>query len=137
MKLRASFCDPFSADILQLGEFDGEKIIETFESIDWPDYLKRMMSAKEGEIHYSPSLEVEKTEIRHGLSISAVGEPENYEFYIFYCRPKKVKSFFGLREKVTDKYLTDVTGQTRQDVIDCLNALIENNTQFLEDKMGG
>ncbi len=32
-------------------------------------------------------------------------------------------------------YLTDIQGQTENDVIECLNALIKNDLQFLENKI--
>lgn len=136
MNFRASFCDPFQKDIIELGSMSKDGIIDKFEQTPWSDILRQMSLAREDEIHYSPSLEIENRDNKHGLAISAVGEPDSFEFYIFYKRPKKLKSFFGLREKANDNYTTDKTGQTRQDVIDCLNALLKNDTQFLANKIG-
>lgn len=136
MNLRASFCDPFSRDIIELGPIDKDEVIQKFESIYWQDYLRRMQSAKESEIHFSPSLEIQNADTRHGLDISAVGEPDNFEFYIFYKRPKKVKGFLRFRDTIDENYLTDKTGQTRQDVIDCLRALINDDTDFIANKIG-
>ncbi len=132
MEFRASFCDPFKKDIIELGDIEKEKVIEKFHSIDWNDYLKRMKSAKESEMYYSPSLEVENKNNKNGLSISAI---DGKEWYIFYKRPKMVKRFFGLSEKLNENYLTDITGQTEQDVMDCLNALLKNDLEFLEEKI--
>jgi len=137
MTFRASFCDPFKPNIIELGTIQKDDIIEKFESISWIDFLQKMESAKEGEIYYSPSLEIQNSDTKHGLAISAVGEPDNYEFYIFYKRPKNVKSFFGLKEKLNERYMTDKTGQTKQDVLDCLKALIRNDTEYLASKIGG
>lgn len=95
-----------------------------------------METAREDEIFYSPSLEIENTDSKHGLAISAVGEPDNYEFYIFYKRPKSVKTLFGFQEKIDEGYTTDITGQTKQDVLDCLNALLCNDTDDLANKIG-
>ena len=136
MNFRASFCDPFKPDIIELGPIQEDKVIQEFENTRWADFLRRMESAKEEEICYSPSLEVENSDTRHGLSISAVGHANNYEFYIFYKRPKKVKTFFGLKEKINEGYTSDITGQTKQDAIDCLNALLRNDTEYLESKIG-
>ena len=135
MNFRASFCDPLRPDIIELGAIQKDKVIYKFESITWVDFLRKMESAKE-EIFYSPSLEIENKDTKHGLAISAVGDTNNYEFYIFYKRPKKVKSFFGLKEKVNEDYTSDITGQTKQDVIDCLNALLRNDTEYLANKVG-
>ncbi|NCT76715.1 MAG: hypothetical protein GXC78_19420 [Chitinophagaceae bacterium] len=95
-----------------------------------------MELAKEDEIFFSPSLEIENKDTKHGLSISAVGVPNNYEFYIFYKRPKKIKILFGLKEKIDNNYTSDKTGQTKKDVIDCLDALLRNDMEYLASKIG-
>ena len=132
MEFRASFCDPFKKDIIELGDIDKNKIMEKFDSVPWLDYLKRMESAGENELYYSPSLEIENKSNKNGLSVSIVDGPE---WYIFFKRPKLVKKFFGLSEKMNENYLTDIAGQTEQDVRDCLNALINNDLEFLEKKI--
>lgn len=136
MNFRASFCDPFQKEIIELGSISKESILDKFENISWTNILLQMSHAREEDIHYSPSLEIENMDNKHGLSISAVGEPDNFEFYIFYKRPKKVKLFFGLIENINEDYTTDKTGLTKQDAIDCLNALLKNDTDFLENKIG-
>lgn len=136
MNFRASFCDPFQKDIIELGSISKDSILGKFERTPWADILRQMSYAREDEIHYSPSLEIENKDNKHGLAISAFGDPDNFEFYIFYKRPKNVKSFFGLKEKTNENYTTDKTGQTRQDVLDCLSALLKNDTLFLENKIG-
>lgn len=132
MNFRASFCDPFKPDTIELGDIEKEKIIETFEKIPWNKLLDEMKLKKESEIYYSPSLEIENKENKNGLSVSAV---DGKEWYIFYKRPKMVKKFFGLIEKIDKNYLTDVKGQTGDDVKECLIALINNDLEFLEKKI--
>ena len=132
MNFRASFCDPFKPDIIEIGKIEQEKILETFRKIPWSDYLAKMETAKQGEVFYSPSLEIENKDNKNGLSVSAI---DGTEWYIFYKRPKLVKKFFGLTEKMDNDYLTEIQGQTENDVIDCLNALIRNDLQFLENKI--
>ena len=136
MNFKATFCDPFKPDIIELGDIAADSIIEVLEKIPWTDYLQRMETAEEGEIYYSPSLEIVNKDSKNGLAISAVGEPNNYEFYVFYKRPKKVKTFFGLSEKMDDNYVTDITGQTKDNVIDLLNALKRGDTEHLANKIG-
>lgn len=136
MNYRASFCDPFQKEIIELGDISKDDIIEKFEKTPWSDFLMRMGNAQESEIYFSPSLEIENKDTKNALSISAVGYSEKYEFYIFYKRPKKIKLFFGLKEKVNQDYISDKTGQTTQDVLDCLKALINNDTDYLSNKIG-
>jgi hypothetical protein len=135
MKFRHSFCDPFKKDIVELGDLPAEKIIETFENIPWADYLKKMEVTEQSAIYYSPSFEIENKETQHGLSISAVGTPDNFEYYIFYKRPRQVKKIFGLINTMNNNYLTDITGQTKKDVLECLDALRNGNLDLLDNKV--
>jgi len=117
MNFRASFCDPFKPDIIEMGSIEKDKIVETFERIPWNKLLDEMKLKKENEIYYSPSLEIENRDNKNGLSVSAV---DGNEWYIFYKRPKMVKWFFGLIERMDNNYLTDIRGQTEKDVKACL-----------------
>lgn len=132
MSFRVSFCDPFKPDVIELGEIEKEKVIDSFQRTPWKKLLDEMDKRKESEIFYSPSLEIENTENKNGLCISAI---DGKEWYIFFKRPKMVRKFFGLVEKMDNDYTTDITGQTEQDVIDCLNALLKNDLEFLEKKV--
>jgi len=132
MKFRASFCDPFKPDIIEMGDIEKDKIMETFEKIPWNKLLDEMKLKKENEIYYSPSLEIENKDNKNGLSVSIV---DGKEWYIFYKRPKMVKKFFGLIKKMDNDYLTDITGQSENDVKECLTALINNDLEFLERKI--
>lgn len=132
MNFRASFCDPFKPDIIEIGGIEKDKIMQHFESIPWTQFLERMKNANENVIYYSPSLEIENKTNKNGLSVSAIDETE---WYIFFKRPKLVKKFFGLSEKMNDNYLTDITGQNIDDVRKCLTALINNDLKYLEDKI--
>ena len=115
-----------------MGDIEKDNVRETFDKIPWNDYLKKMKSAKDNEIYFSPSLEIENKENKNGLSVSAVDETE---WYIFYKRPRRVKMFFGFRERVDANYLTELTGQKMQDVRDCLEALLRDDLEFLEEKI--
>jgi len=135
MKYRASFCDPFQKDIIELGDVAGDDIIGEFKKVRWSTWLRSMENKSDAEICYSPSLEIENKETRHGLNISVMGSPENYEFYVFYKRPKLVKRFFGFKEKMDENYLTDVKGQTEQDVLEYLHALLKNDVDLLDARI--
>lgn len=136
MNFKASFCDPLRPDVIELGDVSQDTIIDHFENIDWKEYLQKMATAKQDEIYYSPCFEVENKENKNGLVISAVGDPSNYQFNIFYKRPKNVKSFFGLINNVNENYSTAINRQANSDVIDCLKALLKNDTVYLTNKIG-
>ena len=134
MNFRASFYNPFKPHPLEIGALAEDKIIETFEKIPWAEYLKKMEGKSEDLIHYSPSFEIENKVTKNKLTISAVSTASAIEYFIFYKHAKKVKSFFGLSEKIKENYLSEVSKQTHQDVINCLQALIQNDSVFLENK---
>ena len=134
MNFRGSFCHPLHKKVIDLGDIPVNKIIETFQKTDWKNYLE-MCEADPDHVEYSPSLEIENKDNKNGITLSAVGDPNNFEFYIFYQRPKEVKRFFGLSKSIDEKYMTDITGQNEQDALSCLNALIAGNLDFLEEKI--
>lgn len=135
MKYRGSICEPFNKNIIEIGEIPESKVIETFENFKWTEYLKEMQIKPENEVCFSPSLEIENIENKNGLTISAVGEPGNFEFYIFYKRPKEVKQLFGLIKRSVPNFDSIITGQTKKDVLLCLHALLKSDLAFLEEKI--
>nr|WP_319479213.1 hypothetical protein [uncultured Draconibacterium sp.] len=106
--------------------------METFDKILWSDYLKKMETANEKDIYYSPSLEVENRTNKNGIVVSAI---DRKEWYIFYKRPKLAKRFFGLFETMNNDYTTEVHGQSEKDVRECLAALVDNKLNFLDEKI--
>jgi len=132
MNFRASFCDPFKSDIIEIGDIEKDKIMQHFESIPWSELLEKMKTTDDKNIYYSPSLEIENKANNNGLCVTAI---DATEWYIFFKRPKLQKKFFGLAEKMDDNYLTEITGQNIDDVRKCLTALINNELDFLEEKI--
>jgi hypothetical protein len=130
-----SFWDPLKPKDTQLGNVSKKQIINEFEKINWSAYLQKMNTAKRSEIFNSPSLEIHRKDSSLVLAISAIGDPNNYEFAIMYNRPKTIKSSNGVNE-LYKNHLTDTTGQSRQNVIDCLSALVRNDTAYLDNKIG-
>ena len=132
MKFRASFCDPLKPDIIEIGKVEQNKIMELFENIPWKEHLEKMKKVDDKDIYYSPSLEIENLDNKNGISISAIDENE---WYIFYKRPKRVRKLFGLIETLDNNYVTEIQGQTTDDVKMFIKALIKNDLHFLENKI--
>lgn len=118
------FHEPLNPNFVEKGTIDKKDIIKIFEDFPWNMYLTQIVNAKGNEIHYSPSLFFENTSNKHGIELSAVGNPNNYIFYIFYVRPKNGD----------EKYFSDALNQSKEDGIACLNALINGDLDFLEKK---
>ncbi|GHA66332.1 hypothetical protein [Pontibacter akesuensis] len=132
---RHSFCDPFKPEIIELGDVGSQEIIKRFEQLPWDDIISKMAKVDDSEIYFSPSLEFTDKITKHGLSISGVGTTSLEEFYVFYQRPKQVKKLFGLLRYTDSEFTTDVTGQTKEDAIEALQALIDGNYEFLDSKI--
>ena len=135
MSFSVSVWEPFKSYVVQKGEMEQSKIIETFEQMPWAKWLEKMAGKKPAEIYYSPSIEILNIDNKTTLTMSAVGAPDNYTYFIFYKRPKKVKQFLGLSEKLKEKYVSEIKNQTLADAMNCLHAFIKNDVEFLESKM--
>jgi len=131
-----SICDPLVKDPIEMGEIEKEKISDILDRFPWNDLLDKNNHANERNIYFSPSIEFENKDTRHGLAISIVEGENGSEFYIFYKRPKLVTKLFGLVKNIHDNYTSDRTGQTIHDVKDAVNALVAGDTAILERKWG-
>lgn len=119
-----------------MGEIGREKILDIVDRFPWTDLLDKMNAANESDIHFSPSVEFENKQTRHGLAISIVESERGNEFYIFYKRPKMVTNLFGLVKRMDDNYTSDRTGQTSNDVRDAVRALVMDDMMTLERRWG-
>ena len=122
-EFRYSICEPLNPKVIEKGMIAPDSVIGLFNDFQWDYYLKQ--------------IEVENKANKNGLTISAVGDTEDPEFYIFYKRPISVvkKQFFRKPQTVVEDYVSEITGQTKEDVIECLNALIKNDQEFLRRKI--
>ncbi|NVO33011.1 hypothetical protein [Hymenobacter lapidiphilus] len=133
---RYSICDPLKSEPIEMGEINKEKILDTVEGFPWTDFLDRMKGVKESEVYFSPSIELENKNNRHGLSISIIKNEKGNEFYIFFKRPKMVTKLFGLIKNIDEDFISDRTGQTSNDVQDAVAALINDDFVVLEKRWG-
>lgn len=131
MTFRASFCGPTSPEITEIGRIDEQEIIKKFSDVNWSGYLSDMRNLPEAKVHYSPSLEIENQENKNGLTISAIGGPQNFHFLVFYKRPKKIK-FLGLFERMNQNYSSYKDNCNREEAIAYLEALKRNDLGLLE-----
>ena len=131
MTFRASFCDPFQSEIIEIGDIEKIQIMETFENIPWGQLIEKMEPAKD-TIYYSPSLEIENKMNKNGVTVTAIDEEE---WWIFFKRPIQKMKYFKFRKYIYKDYVSEITEQNISDVRECLNALINNDLEFLEEKI--
>lgn len=133
-KFRCYISEPLNPTIIDKGEFSPEGIIQIFQKFPWNKYLLELDHAKGKDIYCSPSLSFESKLNKNKFTASAVGGSKDLEFYLFYKRPKKKSILFGLIQTMDENYMSDLMGQTKKDVMDCLNALAIGDSHFLEHK---
>ena len=132
MEFRASFCHPLKSDIEDLGDVDRNQIVEIFEKIPWQQLINDMKTARDEDLQYSPSLEIEHKKSKNGITASLL---EGGEWYIFFKRPKQRKLLYGLINRVNENFLSEIHGQAESDVRACLQALMHDDHTFLEEKI--
>lgn len=123
INFRHSICEPLNPVVLEKGALAKEQILPLLAAFPWRKYLLEMQQAEEQEIHFSPSLEIEHQSSGQGIVVSAVGEPDDFEFYIFYKRPKDGDP----------EFISNLTEQTVEDAKTCIEALIEGDAAYLEE----
>lgn len=137
---RYSICDPLQAEIIEKGEVSAEDFIRVMETFPWEKELKKLNDAeKSGEkIYYSPSLELENKTNKHGISVSIIGTPDNYDFMVFYKRPKVIieGGFFKKKEVLKEGYVSDRNGITLEEVHMIFEGLLEEDYNWLEENIG-
>ncbi|TDO82892.1 hypothetical protein EV143_102153 [Flavobacterium chryseum] len=128
-EFRYSICEPTNPKIIEKGKIDSSEIMQIFQNFPWKTFLEETEN-----IYYSPSLEFENLSNKNGLSISAVGNPEKFEFYVFFKRSKMQKNWFGLIEKLNNNYTSELLDQSKEKTIELLKAFVDNNLSLLERK---
>ncbi|OXA74211.1 hypothetical protein B0A67_00020 [Flavobacterium aquidurense] len=129
-EFRYSICEPTNPKIIEMGKIDSSEIINTFQNFPWKAHLQEMKNAR--NIFHSPSLEFENSGNKNALSISVVGKPDKYEFYVFFKRAKIQKTWFGLSEKLNNNFISELTDQNEEKTAEILKALVDNDLAFLE-----
>ncbi|WP_193845700.1 hypothetical protein [Flavobacterium hungaricum] len=129
---RYSICEPANPKIIEQGKIDAAAIVTIFDTFPWKQYLEETERLK--EVYFSPSIQFENLSNKNGITVSAIGKPDKYEFYIFYKRPKTKKTWFGLSSKLDHNYMSELWNQNENQTTEILKALADNNLSFLEEK---
>lgn len=130
-----SIADASDPDTTRKSTLKKEDLVNAFKNFDWDTFLIQAEKAMQRDKYFYPPVEFENNTSRHSLAFFPVGKPGDYEFLLFYKRPKTIKKWLGLIQKHDENYTTQLT--KTQDAIAALQylqALIESNTDFLEKK---
>ena len=137
MKLKYSESHPLKSYELNEQLLTKDEFIQKFENFEWEDLLKLQLSANDIQIHCSPSINLDDNDGK-GISVSIVGELDEYEFYICFKRPitRKKRKWLGLVEyDFYDKeFCSVIPEQTRKDAFDAFLLFYERNFDELEKR---
>jgi len=94
MKLKYSESHPLKSYELNEQLLTKTEFTEHFEDFKWEDLLKLQLIANDSQVYCSPSINLTDDNGK-GISVSIVGELDNYEFYVCYKRPITRKKASG------------------------------------------
>lgn len=103
-----SICDPLIKDVIKKGAIPEEGVLPAFRDFPWGDMLAKMRTAKEEDIHFSPSIRFENTRDGRVFEISIVEDKKETVFYLFY------------RESADDSAPSELLDQTASSTADIL-----------------
>jgi len=135
---RYTICEPLNPTIMDKGNVTKVEFQNVLQNFPWIDMLRELENAEESKVFYSPSLELIDSKSNHSLAISIIGLESEFEYYIFYKRPKTIskRKWFKTVEVFEPEYLTDRIGQSKADMEEAFNALLNGNFELLESRWG-
>jgi len=81
---KMTICDPPVKDVVAKGEIAREAVLPAFRDFPWASMLAKMKTAKEEDIHFSPSVGFTNCDDHHSIEISIVEDEKETVFYLFY-----------------------------------------------------
>ncbi|GAA4302701.1 hypothetical protein [Nibribacter koreensis] len=130
-----AFSDPFQPEEVDLGYIEGYKLKQTFLEWPWEKWLHKMEVAATDDFHSSPTLNISQRDQKREMLLSALIDKGQTIFYVFYRRPKIVKSLFGLVKKHDEKYTTELLDQTKEQAAQLLEAFVNGDDAYLDERI--
>lgn len=135
MTFKYSICHPDRKDIEYLDKpISGKEVVEIAKNYPWLEKLKLSNSLNQKDVHYSPSLDF--TDIENGNSFCLTADYDKNEelnFSLWYKRPKKVKTLFGLFSEKEMMVVDDVWEVDFSKSIEYLEHFVNGNYAIIEE----
>lgn len=134
MKFKYSICDPLEKEIKYIPEsFYGDEILKIAKEYPWIDKLKITEKFKPEENHFSPSLDFTNIDTQRSFCLTAHYDNENkLESSLWYNRPKKIKTLFGLFKEKEKFIVDDSWGYDLEGSLEYLKYFIDRKYEKLE-----
>ncbi|RSK47110.1 hypothetical protein [Hymenobacter rigui] len=136
MAFTLSYCDPLHPAPLELGAKEPEQILQFFRQVPWEAALAKLTDTPPEAVHCSASVDVKNSVTQEAVCISAVGEPADYAFHVFYIRPKRIRRFWGLYTEQQPAYMSELLDQPVDRAVHILHTLLRNDSAQLESLFG-
>lgn len=137
MKLKYSESHPLKSHEIQVQYLLKKAFVKKFMAFKWEELLDLMLKANPDEIHCSPSVNLEDETGKY-ISVSIVGELDDYEFYVCFKRPitQQKTKWFGLvkYEYYNKDFCSVIPQQTKQDALDAFLLFYERNFEELNER---
>lgn len=137
-EFRYSICEPLNPKVIEKGMIAPDSVIGLFNDFQWDYYLKQIEVAetRKMDIYFSPRWKWRIKRIKTGLRslLSAIRKILSFIF-LQTSHKRGEEAVFRKPQTVVEDYVSEITGQTKEDVIECLNALIKNDQEFLRRKI--
>jgi len=136
MNYKYSICHFDKPNIEYLPEtFDRYRLVEIIKNHKWQELLLSMSNLKNEEIYFNPSLDFTDLSDNRSLCLTASLENGELEFSLWYNRPVKSRSFFGLLVERTKMKVIDKWGFSLDKALECFELFLDKNYRKLELKM--
>ncbi|MBI3885064.1 MAG: hypothetical protein HY302_04965 [Opitutae bacterium] len=117
-----SICDPLIKEAINKGAIPKEGVLPAFRDFSWGEMLAKMRTAKESDIHFSPSIRFENTIDGHVFEISIVEDKKETVFYLFYG------------ESVDDSASSELLDQTASSTTDILAEFVAGDYERVQER---
>lgn len=137
LKLKYSESHPLKANLQNEQFLSQQEFILKFEQFPWIELLEKLLNSHSKNVQCSPSLNLEDSN-QKVISVSIVGELNDYEFYVCYKRPilrKRRKWYWFSEQEYLDKdFCSIIPQQSKQDAYDAFMLFYERNFEELEKR---
>lgn len=128
---------PLESKMIEKGAITQDEFMAIARTFPWEDLLLKQNTAKDKEIHFSPSLNL-TNEDGIAISVSIVGAVDDHEYYVCYNRPIWIKKRKWFRTvEVFDFFCSVVPGQSLEDAFEAFELLFMGDLDKLEERWQG
>ncbi|WP_035649337.1 hypothetical protein [Flavobacterium sp. ASV13] len=135
MTFKYSICHPDKPEIEYKNQLiSKEEVLEIAKNYPWTEKLDFSDTLDQNKVYFNPSLDFSCTNNGQSFALTAIYDKQkNLEFSLWYNRPKKVKSFFGLFGESEKMIVDDYWSLNLDESLKFLTYFVEGKYDAIED----